>query len=54
MNAIRTLGIMLFKGEGGDENMKEGISFLEKAAANGDEAARANLDALRGVPLLNF
>ena len=51
---MRMLGNLMFKGEGGEKDMKEGIAMWERAAANGDAAAQANLDALSGVTLRNI
>ena len=49
VGAIRKVGTMMVKGEGGAMKGSKGVALWEKASAKGDEAAQANLNLLRGV-----
>ena len=47
------LGTMMLKGVGGDKKFAEGCALLEKAAAKGNEAAKAKLGKLDAA-IANF
>jgi TPR repeat protein len=49
INAIRKLGCMMVKGEGGDRRFDEGVALWESAAAKGCDKARANLSEIDRV-----
>ena len=51
---IGSYGTMMFKGEGGDRKLSEGVALWERAAAMGDPQARANLDALGALDASSF
>jgi len=47
VDAQNNLGAMYFTGEGVARDEKKAIEWFEKAAAQGNEDARANLDAIK-------
>ncbi len=49
LTAIRKLATMMVKGDGGEKDIKKGITLWEKAVAKGDEEAQENLDMLSSV-----
>ena len=46
MDAQNNLGAMYFTGEGVDRDEKKAVEWFKKAAAQGNEEAQANLDAI--------